>query len=279
MANKTLLGIFLGILCASQEAYPASLVQVRRLSEEQLIIAGGVLVLGSIAAGQALRKLRRAWFPTKQELSEELWYQAYYCRQGPPLIVRHEHDRIEFQSQSENLIKQGADVNTRLAADGKTPLIHAIEHGDDNLGFVKELVRYGALIEQSANGGARPLMYAAGNRGTLKPSCTKIVEFLLNNHADVNAQDGCGRTALMYAAQVSDTNICSLLLRKGADHSLKDHKGKTVFDYAQGPYPCHERTLEFLQQAIEQQRTEQTAAVATTTELPPVLTNIVKTFL
>lgn len=42
------------------------------------------------------------------------------------------------------------------------------------------------------------------------------MEFLLKSGADVNKQANCGQTALHYAAEVGNTEVCSMLLDNGA---------------------------------------------------------------
>ena len=65
---------------------------------------------------------------------------------------------------------------------------------------------------------------------------------LLAQGHDINAQDAYGRTALMYIAmgyryfgygklQWGHKELTTLLLKNGADLSLKDHLGKTALDY------------------------------------------------
>jgi ankyrin repeat protein len=59
---------------------------------------------------------------------------------------------------------------------------------------------------------------------------------LLDAHVDVNARRFGGSTALMDAAAHGETDIIALLLRAGADPSLKDSKGQTAEDYATGGF-------------------------------------------
>jgi ankyrin repeat protein len=60
----------------------------------------------------------------------------------------------------------------------------------------------------------------AGNLGA--------VESLLASGADVNARDGEGSTALMFAAVRGDAKIVQALLAAGADPNLKDANGETA---------------------------------------------------
>jgi ankyrin repeat protein len=56
-----------------------------------------------------------------------------------------------------------------------------------------------------------------------------IVEYLVAHGADVNARDNDGETALHVAAKYDD-RIVALLLRLGADPSIKNRRGKSAID-------------------------------------------------
>ena len=51
--------------------------------------------------------------------------------------------------------------------------------------------------------------------------------------ADVNARNEFGWTALMYAAEAGAAETVRILLKAGADASVKDTDGKTAWDHAQ----------------------------------------------
>ncbi|MDR0288701.1 MAG: ankyrin repeat domain-containing protein [Rickettsiales bacterium] len=57
-------------------------------------------------------------------------------------------------------------------------------------------------------------------------------EHLVGEHADINAKDSQGRTALHYAACFNDTNMAELLLDARADINTKDDQGRTALHYA-----------------------------------------------
>ncbi|MDG7053289.1 MAG: ankyrin repeat domain-containing protein, partial [Wolbachia endosymbiont of Alcedoecus sp.] len=57
-------------------------------------------------------------------------------------------------------------------------------------------------------------------------------ERLIGKHADINAQDSQGRTALHYAACFNDTNMAELLLDARADINAQDNMGRTALHYA-----------------------------------------------
>ncbi len=91
----------------------------------------------------------------------------------------------------ELLIKSGANVDATDSR-GWTALMKALFNYELNRGFpdvVSALIKAGADIEHQISYGTRPLMLAAGYGEA------GVVEVLLANGADVNAQNEGGRTA------------------------------------------------------------------------------------
>lgn len=109
----------------------------------------------------------------------------------------------------------------------------------------------GAKINQASarNFGFTPLIAAivGGN--------TNVVEFLVQSGADVNLPSEGGRTPLMWLAESGDQSLpwIKYLIAHGARTDLKDTRGASVLDYAQGLPPAPQ-TIEFLQHAIAQQQ-------------------------
>jgi ankyrin repeat protein len=60
---------------------------------------------------------------------------------------------------------------------------------------------------------------------------TNIINYLLTRNVKLNAQDTMGRTALMWAITVDDTNTVKSLLEKGADVTIIGTAGD-AFSYA-----------------------------------------------
>lgn len=84
-------------------------------------------------------------------------------------------------------------------------------------------------LNASDRHGWTPLMVATYNNQI------EVVEFLLSQGADVNAVNNNGTTLLMYAKEAytrtGDSTIFSLLLKFGANTSLRDYSGKSLNDY------------------------------------------------
>ena len=175
------------------------------------------------------------------------------------------------------LLKHGADANKKNR-DGNTPL-DLVKEGDHD---VADLLRGDAALLEAAKKGnlsrvqklstqenincrdnqgrnSTPLHLAAGYNNV------EVAEFLLENGADVNAQDKGGLiplhnassyghvdiaallikfntcvnavdrwgfTPLHEAAQKGRTQLCALLLAHGADPSMKNQEGQTPLDLA-----------------------------------------------
>jgi hypothetical protein len=98
------------------------------------------------------------------------------------------------------LLDMGVNVNY-LDGSGLTPLIEAIVYAN-SLEVIKMLIDVGANVNGTAGEDAR---HREGSRGTV----------------------------LMWAAECyNDPNIIPMLLKAGADPTIVDAQGKTVFDYA-----------------------------------------------
>ena len=71
-----------------------------------------------------------------------------------------------------------------------------------------------------------PLLFAA-NLGY-----TEIIDFLLQKGANLEAKDGLGNTALMYAIQKNDSKSVKVLLKYDPDLKISNEKGDTYFTEA-----------------------------------------------
>jgi len=119
-------------------------------------------------------------------------------------------------------------ASTRLNVDainsaGETPLMMAALRGE--LAWVKRLVERGAQINRS---GWTPLHYAASGP---EP---EVVAYLLDRGAAIDAQAANGSTALMMAARYGALDATPLLLKRGANPSLRNAAGLSAADFARG---------------------------------------------
>jgi uncharacterized protein len=156
------------------------------------------------------------------------------------------------------LLDQGAIVNARLAKEppsrrwmmpfgarrwvdprGQTPFLRAALAGD--VAAMRLLLEHGADPNIATAAGTTPLMAAAGvgwvSRQTYTESPDSLLEAVkicLAQHADVNAVDSLGFTALHGAANRGSDNIIQLLAANGAKVDAKDKQGRTPAALADG---------------------------------------------
>lgn len=94
--------------------------------------------------------------------------------------------------------------------------------------FSKNIVRTLGVNDRDAKGWSAIIVAAYYGRKDL-------IDFLLQNGANINDIDYCGTTVLMYAKDFAiknhDSSFMSFLIEKGADPSLEDWSGRTLFDY------------------------------------------------
>ena len=112
------------------------------------------------------------------------------------------------------------NLNQLNPSDENALMIACLE-GDDNL--VEKMVARGAEINKP---GWTPLTYAATN------GHTRIVKYLLDHAAYIDAAAPNGTTALMMAAYFGHDATVGLLLDEGADPHLKNAMGFTALDLA-----------------------------------------------
>lgn len=123
------------------------------------------------------------------------------------------------------LIKQNVvDINAKSRA-GETPLMLAAIKGD--LAIARRLI-----VERKAEvnqPGWTALHYAASSKS---PASADMVHLLLEHHAYIDAESPNRTTPLMMAAQYGRSEVVGLLLREGADATLRNDKGLTAIDFA-----------------------------------------------
>ncbi|GAB3203252.1 TPR repeat protein [Pontibacter aydingkolensis] len=169
--------------------------------------------LGEVKTDEA-RKLYRQAIAKGSVLAYE---QLLYINQTPDQKVV-----IASVNRDPEMLKRalaaGGDANTLAIPDdfvaefnGRTPLMHTV--------YVPMLLEdYGVIYEPEVR--------------------LKTVSLLLNNKADINAQDDDGKTALHYAVSSSrvrselyeqeQVDLLDTLIARGADPNIKDKNGNTV---------------------------------------------------
>ena len=149
-----------------------------------------------------------------------------------PLHLAIEKDKDEL---IDLILEKNADVNVG-GQSGKTknqtPLYIAVVKGRVDL--VKKLLEKGADPNLADSQGALPLTESVVRVN----SNPEIVRMLIEKGANVNAQEPNKNTALIFAASNSNIHpktrreIVELLLKNGADKSIKGDEGKTALDWA-----------------------------------------------
>lgn len=122
----------------------------------------------------------------------------------------------------DNIIKSGADVNTKNNAE-QTPIMIAL--AQKNTDLLKLLIKSGANTQNVSEG--LSLLYYAYN----KKAPSEIMEILLANGADVNSTDNEGNNLLLRALKDNDEMTAMFALNNGADINQKDNEGETPLSF------------------------------------------------
>ena len=128
-----------------------------------------------------------------------------------------------FQARSlRKLIRAGADVNYK-DENGYTALSYALLNSSPEV-FVKILLKAGAVCGDW-NGTE---IYTAATSGNVK-----LIKYLIAVGVDIDRPDiGDSSTALMKAANNSQSRVMRVLIRAGADVNARDKNGNTALHYA-----------------------------------------------
>ena len=156
------------------------------------------------------------------------------------------------------LLRSGADVN-KSTPSGYSPLLAAIE--SRNQSCIRTILEYGPHITLSNKQGWLPihLSYYYGSEVDIvesllddginvdvkttfdhftplmlaaQESHLRIIEYLIFRDANLNLTNQDGETALLLIIPQNDPEPISLLLRNGADHSVRSKTGENLLHYA-----------------------------------------------
>lgn len=110
------------------------------------------------------------------------------------------------------LVKAKADVNS-AAQRGVTPLMMACQTGHPPTAAA--LLKHGAQVDTTTIDGHTALMNAA--KAPLGgPALSALLRLLVDAKADIEKEDGAGRSALTAAAMLGRWFVCKALLAAGA---------------------------------------------------------------
>lgn len=124
-----------------------------------------------------------------------------------------------------NFIKEESVLH-EPTSDGFSPLGIACFFGRADI--VRLLVKKGANVNQASNNA----MKVAPLHSAVAIQNLEIVQFLLDNGAEINAAQESGVTALHSAAHHGNKAMVKLLLKHGADKNTSMKNGKTPLDFA-----------------------------------------------
>ena len=171
---------------------------------------------------------------------------------------READDHASSMEVVQMLLDKGANVNAALRAAlpyrtkldrggdgvlgaGTTPLLRAAKAGDTPV--IKMLLDKGANPKAATRNGVNAIMMAA-NVGTREEDMTgrnktqkdaiETITLLVKAGTDVNGADTQGRTAAHGAAMWGHTDVIKFLAANGAKLDVKDKRGLTALDTANG---------------------------------------------
>jgi ankyrin repeat protein len=126
----------------------------------------------------------------------------------------------------------GIEINIDETIDQSNQTPLMLASGDGYPDIVEFLIQNGANVNYVSSSGDTPLIKVAQNSIMDKDDQFNIVERLITSGANVNYQDKYGKTPLILATESNSPNIVGKLLLSGADISVKDKDESTALDIA-----------------------------------------------
>ena len=128
------------------------------------------------------------------------------------------------------LLSHGVDPKA-VDSTGKSAILYAAARGFTDL--TERLLKAGVDVNTVYANNLTAMMWAAGfSEDAPEDDGVKTVTLLLDKGAKIDAQDDRGYTALITAADLGHDGVVALLLKRGADRSIKSKDGKTAADLA-----------------------------------------------
>jgi len=133
----------------------------------------------------------------------------------------------------EQLLSRHADPNI-VDLTGQAAMTHAAVRGFAEV--VGRLLGAGVDAKQRYGNGVTALMWAANYEdGVGVRAAETVVDLLLEGGAEIDAVDDRGRTALMMAAEIGHAELVDILIKRGADHKMRDPASLIGVDTALAP--------------------------------------------
>ena len=175
-------------------------------------------------------------------LNKKIWYSGYsFDLSGVDETGATAFWRAAYASDVEAmklLVAYGADPNIRTKRIAGRPRAGDIDRDVKDVSGLPPVAVGGPAVTplQAAAGAGYGEGFAANSHRFAPGGMLAAVKYLIEEmHADVNAFDHEGNTALHHAAARGDVEMIQYLVSKGADVTLVTREGRTTADMANGP--------------------------------------------
>jgi len=175
-------------------------------------------------------------------LNKKIWYSGYsFDLSGVDETGATAFWRAAYASDVEAmklLVAYGADPNIRTKRIAGRPRAGDIDRDVKDVSGLPPVAIGGPAVTplQAAAGAGYGEGFAANSHRFAPGGMLAAVKYLIEEmHADVNAFDHEGNTALHHAAARGDVEMIQYLVSKGADVTLVTREGRTTADMANGP--------------------------------------------